>query len=262
MAKKQGTGVVIGEKDIKIIEYLSCGCATFLDLLGHLKKSYKQGQNINHELILRKRLSQLLGAGYIESQIYHVRGSSARQALYILSEPARHMLIESGWHYQKIRGILPNNFTIAHELAVTAIVRAIKKESKRSQYDYRLHDENSLKKVSGGSNKGEFYPDLLVKVMLTISGEQKDKYYYIEYDNGTIPTRDILKKSIKMNSINIFFICATTERMDKLRAGVMNAPVKEKLIKKVFFGLLEDICSMGIYGAKFQAADGKPVGLL
>ena len=103
---------------------------------------------------------------------------------------------------------------------------------------------------------------MLVKIILNISGEQKNKLYNIEYDNGTVLTSDILEKAKGMDSNNIFFICATTERMNKLKACIMNAEDGEKLKGKVFFGLLEDICSMGIYGAKFQAADGRPVRLI
>lgn len=257
-AKKNRKGVrgaSIADMDMDIFKYLSSGCATFPELLAFFKqmRDGDKVKDINH--LLRERLSRLMKNGYILSRKYVSRGTIIRHTLYILGEPAKYILAESGYPPEKIRGVLPNDYTVSHELAVTSIVRAIKKESEKSNYECQIYDETTLKTIAGGVSKSEFYPDLHVKLKFSMGGEQRNKAVSIEYDNGTLLISKILKKAREQKGA-VIFICATTKRMDDLKSFIGSANDASELRKRVFFGLLEDIYSNGILGANFQTLVG------
>jgi hypothetical protein len=252
--KNKVQGVSITDMDMDIFKYMSSGCATFPELLVFFKQM-RDGDKIKYKNTLRARLTRLRRSGYILSREYVSRGGTTRHALYILGESAKYILAESGYPPEKIRGVLPNDYTVSHELAVTSIVRAIKKESEKSNYECQIYDETTLKTIAGGVSKSEFYPDLHVTLKFSMGGEQRNKAVSIEYDNGTLMVSRILKKAREQKG-SVIFICATTKRMDDLRSFIGSANDASELRKRVFFGLLEDIYSNGILGANFQTLVG------
>lgn len=261
--KKAGRvrGASIADMDMDIFKYLSSGCATFPELLAFFKQM-RDGdkiKDINH--LLRERLSRLMKNNYILSRKYISRGTIIRNTLYILGEPAKYILAESGYPPEKIRGVLPNDYTVSHELAVTSIVRAIKKESEKSNYECQIYDETTLKTMAGGVSKSEFYPDLHVTMKFSMGGEQRNKAVSIEYDNGTLMVSRILRKAREQKG-SVIFICATTKRMDDLKSFIGSANDAAELSNKVFFGLLEDIYSNGILGANFHTLKGGKLSII
>ena len=256
--KKKETVCYITDRDVQIFHCLSCGAVSFLQILTMLKKRYHR--EISKD-VLMKRISRLSRAGYIERGRYQDRDDGQKHyALYSLNTQSMEALIAKGVPRKQMRLGLPGKFMVTHELALTDIIRAIDRESSSQQYEWGLVDEKELKSRTGGSGKGMVYPDLIVRLIFKIAGEEKIKSIAVEYDNSTMKALDVYEK-VKALSRNTLMLCKDTRRVNELRKAMDYALSEDSLYidrisRKVFFGLLSDFYQNGFLRTEFVFIDG------
>lgn len=292
----------ITERDKDIFRYLSSGPATIAQIARYvnisLKKKYqkaehenKAGKYIDGYQSTLQRLWILKKAGYLQSARYPNRSGKGAESLYALKERAIEVLVAQGYSSETIRAFLPSPYHVAHELEVTDIIRVIKKESYKSNYDVKIVDENNLKRMAIKEGVYKAYPDLAVALTL---GGGKTVHIAVEIDNGSFLPRDMVEKLryISMPFVDfkpkkgtpqdildrmakavrpVFNICTQQKRIDELRMAFakkydpLNLAIQSKdahefetLKKHIFFGLLYDISSKGILGSRFISIGGTP----
>lgn len=247
--------VQISERDKDIFRFLSSGPATieqinaYLTKIGRVKHLHKSVSPNNLPTREKKlaylylRLSRLVKAGYIKSKVYNNRSGSGVFALYALTPYSVAVLAEMGHMPEMVRHNLPQSFFVAHDLAVTDIVRMIKKESYNKGFELVYMDESVLKTESKGGKKKAIYPDLLLKM------KKKDMYkeVAIELDNGTILVANIVKKLKDTKTVTVV-LCMIQKRIDVLRAGFLTRGIDAI---PVCFGLLSDVLRTGLFGTEF-----------
>jgi hypothetical protein len=238
--------VAITERDLNIFRFLSSGCATFVQIQNALKTIYKMPISAG---ALRKRLSLLQAAGYIVSKKYYDKNKG--YTLYTLEEPAIDELVRQGYAIERIRWGLPHPTFAVHELAITEIVRTIRREAAKQLYDFSIFDEKVLRKIAPDAKS---YPDLIVKLVFNIAGKRIEKSLAIEYDNGTQYAIDVVQK-IRNIKYPVIILSKTSDRIDVLKRVFSKAD--EKLNNRVFFGLLTEFYKSGLLNTEFTTASGK-----
>jgi hypothetical protein len=147
------------------------------------------------------------------------------------------VLVENGYNYHWIRKALPDDVLVTHELAVTDVVRAIKREAAQADYDVSIRDELSLKEEKTKRRKTT-YPDLLVSIRVLLNKRPTRQEIALEVDNSTIPPYRVVEKARKLNHMTVY-LCMTTQRIDSLRRAFSDTR-DEKLWNRLAFGLLSD----------------------
>ncbi len=249
MKRKKITEVVITGRDKDILRFLSSGPALLSEILTVLKRM--GWQKITKSALLN-RLADLRKSGYVMSNCYHNITGPERYSLYALNKKARLVLNSIGYLPEHVRLGLPDKSEASHEIAVTSIVRAIKKEANKTGYGFSIMDEKTLKQRFQ-KTKGQAFPDLLVKLILNVAGAEKEKAIYIEYDNGTIYAAEVLEKVIKQHRFTMI-LCATTERLNALKRIFSKAD--EWVNTNVVFCLLSDFYENGFLGTSFITPQG------
>lgn len=245
----------ISERDKDIFRFLSSGPATieqinaYLTKIGRGKQFSKTTTKDSFPTREQKlaylylRLNRLIKAGYVKSKRYNNRSGSGGYALYALTSRSIAVLTEMGHMAEMVRHNLPQPFFVTHELAVTDIVRMIKKESYNRGFELVFLDENILKTTSKENKKKANYPDLLLKM------RKKEIYkeVAIELDNGTIVVADIVKKLKDTKTVTVV-LCMVQKRIDAIRAGFLSRGIETT---PVCFGLLSDFLKTGLFGTEF-----------
>lgn len=239
----------ITERDIDIFRILSSGPATFVQIKSLLKRVYRSEVS---QYALYKRLSILRKDKLIISRQYRNRDGKGRFVLYGITPLSVQTLVTQGYAVERIRTNMPSELTVAHEMAVTDVVRAIKRESARYQYDFTFLDENTLKEMYRGKRKKIVYPDLLVNLVFNTRPEPTKKQLAVEIDNSTILASKLFEKMKKMKWTTLM-LCTTTMRINVLRKKFM---IDEDLYGKVFFALLSEFCPKGFIGTSWMTIDG------
>jgi len=244
--KHKKIAVAITERDINIFRFLSSGCATFTQIQNALKVIYKMPVSA---VALRKRLSLLQAGGYIVSKKYYSENKG--YVLYTLEEPAIDILVQNGYAVERIRWGLPHPAFAVHELAVTEIIRTIRRDAAKNLYDFSIFDEKVLKKIAPDA-KG--YPDLIVKLVFNVAGKTIEKSIAIEYDNGTQYAIDIVQK-VRNIKYPVIILSRTLDRIGVLKKVFLKA--EEKLHNRVFFALLNEFYKAGLLNSEFTTVNGK-----
>ena len=241
---------MIKTSDVRIIEALSSGAATVRWLQNNFKNEFEQNE-------LYQRLNSLKKAGFVESVLYNdFSGNGKSYALYVLTEHGAGFLVrEKAYEMEKIRTAIPSVHTVAHELAVTDVVRTIKRESIDLNYDLKYADEALVKKMHAFWKIKGPQPDLLVVIDLSRAGRPDVRTFAVEVDMGTQLKVSILDKVEKMQ-YRTLMLCSRKPRIDKLMIAF--AP-HEKLHSKIAFANLHDFCTRrgGLIGTDFITPDGR-----
>lgn len=179
-------------RDLKIFEFLVDGPATVDQIQAHLYKNLYQLDRNKLKKVIYERLSKLIRSNYIQAKHYVNRNGSGRYALYSLTEFSSEILVrEKNYSIETIRCTLPAPFHVTHELEVTGIIRAIKKENCRSNYEVKIMDENALKATAITRNVFKAYSDLTLAITFP-SG--KTVHITVEMDNGSFLAKDMIEK--------------------------------------------------------------------
>ncbi len=270
----------ITSRDMDIFRVLSSGPMTAEQIISELKRVIAKNpeddtdgkKKTKHDMsyaAFQIRISKLKKDGYIASRIYCDRHGKGVHALYALTPHSAAILIErESWDARRIRYTLPNKWTVAHEMQVVAVVKAIKRESAKVIYDFSMEDENSLKSASKGAKKRMPYPDLFIRFTFQQKDKVRQKSLGIEIDNGTLDERLVAAKAHTLwvkNRWMSFIICTHTRRIEKLREHFSRYIESEKkhakknevfkslddLYERVYFGTFESFVRGGFVGTKW-----------
>lgn len=246
---------LITDRDMDIFRMLSSGPATFVQIRLFMEKIYKRHMS---ESVLWTRLSKLKGGGYINSRRYAGR-EQGRFSLYSLTPLSIELLAKAGYPAGGLRAALPDDAAVAHEMLVTDVVRAIKREGFRL-YEYQLADRNILKQASGGIKRSHAYPDLHVRLTLNVNGTRHIKTYDIEVDNTTaLPVHAIRK--VGGLSHTTLVLCSVAQRIDALKRALAASEARG-ISGRVFFCLLPDFIKNGFAGTDWIDVNGKKITLI
>jgi len=270
----------ITSRDVDIFRVLSSGPMTAQQVMSELKRVIAKNpeddtdgkKKIKHGMsysAFQERISKLRKDGYIVSKICPDRHGKVAHALYALTPHSAAILIErESWDIRCIRYTLPNRWTVAHEMMVVDVVKAIKQESAKMIYDFSMEDENSLRRASKGTKKRMPYPDLFVRLTIHQKDKIRQKSMGIEIDNGTLDERLVAAKAHTLwvkNRWMSFIICTHTRRIEKLREQFSRYIESEKkhakrneafkslddLYERVYFCTFESFVRSGFIGTKW-----------
>jgi hypothetical protein len=199
---------MITPRDIDIFKTLVSGPSTFKHILQELnsmgrrdpKSEDDRGESYGRKTTtaaLKVRLLKLGRQGYITSRRYWDRQKGGVIALYVLGHPALEELVSShGYKVNHIRNMLPSPDKGTHEMLVTSLVRAVRREALRNDFDLDYEDENWLKSTLGGPKKGMSYPDLYVKLVFKMGGGLRHAAHLgLEIDNLSMSHRRMFDKA-------------------------------------------------------------------
>lgn len=283
-------------RDIDIYRILSSGPATRESLYDTYRKSVlkikdnnlaesdePKGKNKLGKNGLFLRLWRLKKSGYLKSQQYSRRDSKGLFALYALTQDSADILCEhADYKIESIRMALPPKSRVSHDLQVTDVVRAIKREGGRFPYEYLIMDEDWLRKTA--QKKKQSFSDLFARVRLNIGGKETPGNFHIEIDNNTIAPLYVKEKVRKMIYPTLI-LCTTSKRKENLRnflkiaydvavglEEIDKTPDKnikkvnsqkdkyqDKNLKEVYFALTSDFCASnggGFLNTKWETIAG------
>lgn len=246
--KRKRIDAAITDRDKDILRFLSSGPALLSELLTALKRM--KWQVTKAALLIR--LSVLRKCDYIISKYYYNRTGLGRYSLYALTKRSLDVLVSAGYMREHVRLGLPDKIEVSHEIAVTSIVRAIKKEASKTGYGFSIMDEKTLKQRFRKS-KGRKFPDLLVRLIFNIAGAEKEKDIYVEYDNSTTYAVEVLEKVVEHKNVTLI-LCPTSERLNTLKRVFGKSD--DWVNANVIFGLLSDFYETGFLGTNFTTPQG------
>ena len=283
--------MAITERDILIFKVLSSGPAKLSVIKDLLTKIYKE--DIDSEA-LRVRLYALRQQKYVQAKRYVPRGivklrykdkklrqegmtnkegsQNKRQmmaqnklngwghTLYALTEGAVEWLGMVGYTRDKIRIGLPGQFFVAHELMVTDIVRAVKREASQLRYDFQIYDENTIRALDFGK-KHKSFPDLVVILRFIVDGQYKMRTVAVEIDNDTEVPAAVFVKMIKHIEPIILVLCPTSQRIVKLQQFIIKQTDFD-LMHKVFFGNVNDFSANGFFDSELLTIVNSPANFI
>lgn len=208
--------------------------------------------------VLIVRLSQLKKSGLISTRRYRAMTGRGIFTLYSLTPTSRDILVQDGYSREHIRMILPHKYGVTHELAVSEIVRSIKREAGTVHYGFSIKDENTLRSES--KNRRGRFPDLLVTLFVPRRQEAPlKKVLAMEFDNSTEDPDYLVAKAQGLavkERLPSLILCRENQRIEKLRRRFDELAGKE-LRLMVFFSLLSDFTSKGFVGTKWLTIDGR-----
>jgi len=208
--------------------------------------------------VLVVRLSHLKKSGLITSRRYRAMTGKGIFTLYSLTPTSRDILVQDGYAREHIRMTLPHKYGVTHELAVSDIVRSIKREAGAVHYGYSIKDENTLRSES--KNRRGRFPDLLVTISIPRRQEAPlKKVLALEFDNSTEDPDYVVTKArglAQKKQLPSLILCKDSQRVEKLRRK-FDELAKEDLRLMVFFSLLHDFTSKGFVGTKWLTIDGR-----
>lgn len=208
--------------------------------------------------VLVVRLSQLKKSGLIASRRYRAMTGRGIFTLYSLTPTSRDVLVLDGYAREHIRITLPHKYGVTHELAVSDIVRAIKREAGAVHYGFSIKDENALRSES--KNRRGRFPDLLVTISIPRRQEAPlKKVLALEFDNSTEDPDYVVAKArglAQKKKLPSLILCREPQRIERLRRK-FDELAKEDLRLMVFFSLLNDFTSKGFVGTKWLTIDGR-----
>lgn len=253
----------ITERDKDIFRILSSGPATFPYLKHSLNLMRKESQKTS-DMALRRRLSQLVKEKYIASRKYGMGDIRSMRTLYAVTPMSVEVLTGMGYAVERIRAGLPGKPFVTHELAVTDVVRRIKREGAELKFEYVFTDERTLRQMSKGLRRRKLYPDLFVKLSWSEGSEKKRLTLNIEVDNSTILARYVIGK-VKRMAFPTLILCMTRDRIEILKKASelewkgMSEKEKDAFYRKIFFGLISDFTGRqgGFAGTNWETFKGE-----
>lgn len=244
--------IIVTPRDINIFERLACGPASFASLRTHFKKS--DGKPCSQQMV-SKRLHKLSGLGYLKKVAYPFKPS----LIYYLGDMGSQYLISNlNYEPERIRTHIVKKDNLAHELIITEIVKAIKKEESKALYEVNfLYDDHYQRQLST-REKGVLFPDLCVSISTSIG----TKYtYYIEVDTGKRSSKLLVEK-IKYYKHKILLITPTSKRRSTLQNSIISSN-DESLIPRIGLAVFGDIVKDGLVGCKtWKRADKTPLNIV
>jgi hypothetical protein len=208
--------------------------------------------------VLVVRLSQLRKSGLISSKRYRAMKGLGVFTLYSLTPTSCSILVQDGYAREHIRMVLPHKYGVTHELAVSDIVRSIKREAGTVHYGFSIKDENTLRSES--KNRRGRFPDLLVTIYVPRRQEPPlKKVLALEFDNDTEDPDYVVAKArglARKKKLPSLILCNEPKRIEKLRRK-FDELADENLRRMVFFSLLSDFTSKGFVGTKWLTIDGR-----
>jgi hypothetical protein len=207
---------------------------------------------------LGNRLRALKKDGCVVHQNYRDRSKDGNprahkftHRLYALDEGAVETLTKVGYTRDKIRLGLPPPLLVTHELMVTDVVRALKREGSQLSYDYQILDDRAIKSIDVLKKYGSI-PDLSVALRFIVDNEHKRRLIAIEVDNDTEIPPVIFNKLIKHKVEPIILItCKSLKRLDNLQTYLHKQVAYAAVMEKVFFAILSDFCKNGFFDTDF-----------
>jgi hypothetical protein len=208
--------------------------------------------------VLVVRLSQLRKSDLIATRRYRAMTGKGIFTLYSLTPTSRDVLVQDGYAREHIRMVLPHKYGVTHELAVSDIVRSIKREAGAVHYGFSIKDENTLRSES--KNRRGRFPDLLVTLYVPRRQESPlKKVLALEFDNSTEDPDYVVAKAqglANKKKLPSLILCRDSQRIEKLRRR-FDELAKEDLRLMVFFSLLSDFISKGFVGTRWLTIDGR-----
>ena len=248
--------MLITDRDVDIFRMLSSGPASFVQIRLFMEKIYKHQMS---ESVLWTRLSKLKRSGYVESCRY-VSREQGRFSLYALTRLSTALLAKAGYPAGGLRAELPDDCSVAHEMSVTDVVRAVKREGFRL-YEYQMADRNILEQAYAGKKRSHAYPDLHVRLTLDQSGKRQTRVYDIEIDDCTMLPLQVVGRAGMMSHTTLV-LCLTAQRVDALRRALAASEDRGRLSGRIFFCMLSDFIKSGFAGTEWTDADGNKTTLI
>ncbi|HAM50601.1 MAG TPA: hypothetical protein DCP92_07855 [Nitrospiraceae bacterium] len=222
------------------------------------KRDEKSRQVYLARRVLIARLSQLGKSGLIASKRYRAMTGRGVFTLYSLTPTSHDILVQDGYAREHIRMNLPHKYGVTHELAVTGVVRSIKREAGAIHYGFSIKDENTLRSES--KNRRGRFPDLLVTINVPRSHEGAvRKVLALEVDNSTEDPAYVVAKArglAQKKKLPSLILCNDSRRIEELRRKFAELG-KETLRLMVFFSLLNDFTSKGFAATRWLTIDGR-----
>lgn len=266
--------MAVTDRDVDILKVLSSGPSTSAQVRTLLSKIYRHDMSSQ---ALCNRLAALKKDGLVISQNYRDRskeGTSLKKGvapkwshrLYALDEGAAETLSKFGYTRDKIRQGLPSPLMVTHDLMVTEVVRAIKREGSQLCYDYQIFDDKMIKTIDFKKNYHAI-PDLAVGLKFIINKEHKIRTVAVEVDNDTeVPARVFRKVLQHRVEPLVLFICPTLKRLGALqsymgRQGEFTRTLRSQNVitvkDSVYFAVFSDFCEHGFFETDFRNVFGR-----
>jgi DNA-binding PadR family transcriptional regulator len=191
-----------------------------------------------------QRLRRLTQSEFINTRRYYSQKNNRTFSLYALSEAGCQVLMaRTTVTTDQIRMNLPASHTVDHELAVSSVLRTLKKESSWLECELQFIHEDALRQSTTTARKKQNFPDLFV----SIRNAENLAVIQFEVDMGSIPPRQILAKTKEFKELTIF-LCQSKTRIAQLQR--MFEEQSAKFNRTVFFADLEQFCreNSGISG--------------
>jgi hypothetical protein len=252
------------DMELAIFGRLSCGCTTYPALKSSLINRFedhtkKEGPDeTDHGKLsdksLYKFLSLLRKNNLIQSARYFDRTKRKNFTLYANTEDSIDILIkESGYPYDHIRSpYLPGRFAFWHDMALTEVVRTIKRYGQIYSYQYGFIDEFALRRATTEkSKKGDQFPDLKLRIK---TREGNVYFFRIEVQRSRDRVMDFAKKLSKSKNNLVLY---SDRRLIRDLADT-HIFIRDNAI----FVSIDDFISNGIFEAKWLSCTGHVVGLV
>lgn len=239
----------------EILKTLVSGCALnstiYADVQAYASSKQRFDGTLNELRVAEPAL--------VQSAHYAAPGTDSHLALYALTQDGADNLAVN-WYYRpdEIRIVLPARNMVAHELAVTEVVRTIRWEMVRMPYEVLYYDDPACKKMKRHLGLTGWLPDLFLNV-ISFQNQRCDFSVAIEVDMGSRRLDDVLSTVFKRNCMSLF-LCSTSRRIDDLRRELGQY---RDLHGMVYFALLNNFCTRpgGVFSINWIDLNGGTVGL-
>jgi DNA-binding PadR family transcriptional regulator len=265
-------------RDVFLFEKLSDGAATFSTIEGwskewaarHTEGGASKG-SVTSSSAMAVRLHKLRKAGFIQSKRYRRRGVKPPFVLYALTNYAVEYLAEfhriEPSRVRTVRAYLPSQEAVTHELAVTDVVRRLKKDAIALDAEIEITGKrwlmgnmmSEIKNVLDQSNPGDVFPDLHVPFTYWKDGiEVKKGFTFLILDATAAARKTALKleKVIRLWQGTALVLCDLDSTIKEIGDAVM-ARGGAQLGSRVFFGLLNKYLEFGLSRTRWRNATGK-----
>lgn len=191
-------GLMLTDRDLKILDHLSYGPATEVSLYETFFQT-QDGNSKTRKRVMAKRLQKLESSGIIKSTV----NPRVKRAIYILDKKGGEYVADNfGREVSNMWSHFPKN-DIFHDLIVARVAKAVVGEIDKIEgysIDFIIF-ERSLK-VLHKSGKGFCYPDFQVGIT-SPNGQHR---YDLEVDCGNISRSDL---NAKLNSFSNIILLVT-----------------------------------------------------
>ena len=234
-------GLILTERDYKILKHLVVGPATVNNIFEHFFKS-DNGKTPTRWRVMMRRLKK-----YEEEKLVHSKHNPRiGSVIYVLTKKGAECAADKyGFEVSNVWTHIPKHDNIFHDLMVSGLAKVILKETqelKGYRIDY-LYSEAYIKKEEG-PRKGVYIPDLRTRILTPKGFFDFD----IEIDCGTISRKDFTGKITSFDNV-ILIITKTAERLELLLRYMQETFT----VKDVFIATYNDVFYNGFFTHKWHA---------